>query len=172
MRWVSIFDNATRVAPNVLLRRVVLTLMSTNLTKLPPDPIRETGAPASLVWHQERRRRVRVQVHWPVYFWGGRFSEVIESVTQDLSCDGFYCLSKVPFIPGETLNCHIKMPPHQRSGQEPPRVLDCRIRVVRIEPRSSEGYFGVGCRMEEYRLVYASDTVAASDPLQSARLGS
>lgn len=132
--------------------------MSTNLTKLPPEPIRDSGAPQGVIWHQERRRRMRVRVHWPVYFWGGRLTNPLETVTRDLSSDGFSCLSRVPFLPGEILGCHIKIPEFRRQGPEQFRLLDCRVRVVWVDPVDRDGTFGIGCRLEAYRLISSGET--------------
>jgi hypothetical protein len=76
-------------------------------------------------------------------------------VTQDLSSDGFYCYSKIPFIPGEQLVCMLRIPAHllDRSGQA--AELECQVEVVRVDPVSQEGYFGIGCRIADYRLTRA-----------------
>ena len=130
--------------------------MSTNLSKLPPEPIRESGAPSGVMWNQERRRRMRVRVHWPICFWGGRLTDPIETVTRDLSSDGFSCLSRIALLPGEILRCHIKIPQYRRQGPEQLRLLDCRVRVVRVDPVDPvdrDGIFEIGCRLEAYRLI-------------------
>src|ERR1043165_3159323 len=53
----------------------------------------------------ERRRRSRIQVHWPVRFLNGETVDIVETVTRDLSSDGFYCLAKMLFVPGELKVC-------------------------------------------------------------------
>jgi PilZ domain len=100
----------------------------------------------------ERRKRTRSHVHWRVCFWGGLLTEAIETFTRDLSSDGFYCLSKVPFVPGERLACSIKIPGYQGTGSTLESELECRVQVIRTEAANVDGYFGMGCRIEDYRV--------------------
>lgn len=100
----------------------------------------------------ERRKQIRSRVHWTVCFWGGPLTSPVETITQDLSCQGFYCLSRVPFVPGELVACRIKVPTHHPERYEHHLLLECTVRVVRIEPANEEGFFGMGCQIEDYRL--------------------
>ena len=106
----------------------------------------------------ERRSRVRTQVHWPVLLFRSEPPEAVETLTQDLSSGGFYCLSRVPLIPGELLACTLKVPAHDPSGRELARQLDCRVRVIRVDPDSAEGLFGIACRIEDYHFAHAKDS--------------
>lgn len=47
----------------------------------------------------EHRRRARTQVHWPILFLitGSRGGAPIETITENLSSDGFYCLCPTPY---------------------------------------------------------------------------
>ena len=100
----------------------------------------------------ERRRRTRTPVHWTLCFWSGPLSETIETVTQDLSSDGFYCFSRIPFIPGERLICMLRIPAHRLDRSDRAAELECQVKVVRVDPVREEGYFGIGCKIEDYRL--------------------
>jgi hypothetical protein len=100
----------------------------------------------------ERRRRTRTQVHWRLYFWGGPLTEALETVTQDLSSDGFYCFSRIPFIPGEQLVCMLRIPAHRLDRSDQGAELECQVQVVRVDPVSEDGHFGIGCKIEDYRL--------------------
>ncbi len=99
----------------------------------------------------ERRRRTRVSVHWPLRFF--RSDAPIETVTHDLSSDGFYFLTRDDFAPGEALSCMLGVPTHHPNGADRMAFVDCRIRIVRVEPAAEEGLYGIGCRIEEYRLI-------------------
>ena len=55
------------------------------------------------VQRAERRKRMRIRLHWRVDLLAVRDSHGIESVTRDLSTCGFYCLSPVPLVPGERI---------------------------------------------------------------------
>ena len=116
-------------------------------------------AEVTRVGRSERRSRVRTQVHWPVLLFRAAPSEAVESVTQNLSSGGFYCLSKVPLIPGELLACTIKVPAHDPSRKEPDRQLDCRVRVVRVESDAAGGLFGIACRIEDYHFAHSADAL-------------
>jgi len=100
----------------------------------------------------ERRSRTRMRVHWRVCFWGGPLTEAVETVTRDLSSDGFYCFCKVPFVPGERLACRLRIPGFQFEAGALNVELECRVRVIRTEEANGDGSFGVGCRIEEYRV--------------------
>lgn len=100
----------------------------------------------------ERRGRVRIQVPWPVLFFRTDPPQTVESVTQNLSSQGFYCLSKVPFRVDEVVACSIRVPAHDASAREVDRQLDCIARVTRVEPEAAEGLFGIACQLEDYHL--------------------
>jgi hypothetical protein len=100
----------------------------------------------------ERRRKARTPVHWTLRFCSGPLTETIETVTQDLSSDGFYCFSRVPFIPGEQLICMLGIPAHRPDRSDRATELECQVKVVRVDPVRKEGYFGIGCKIEDYRL--------------------
>src|SRR5579885_3552880 len=52
---------------------------------------------------KERRRRSRMDLHWPVCLSRSGRTEPVRSSTQNISSDGFYCLCQEPFVTGEQL---------------------------------------------------------------------
>ena len=98
----------------------------------------------------ERRKRARLQVHWRLLIRQDA-SSVVETVTHDLSTDGFYCLSVTPFVPGEIRDCTLRVPTHDPENVSRTLQLHCRVRVVRVETLAETGLYGVGCRIENYR---------------------
>ena len=100
----------------------------------------------------ERRKRTRVRVHWPVLLFRAAVPEAVDSVTTDLSSSGFHCSTGVPFEPGESLRCTIKIPSHDPNGKHLERNLECCVRVVRVERRASGAEYGVACHIDEYRI--------------------
>jgi hypothetical protein len=98
----------------------------------------------------DRRRRVRMQVHWPVFFLRPGIAEVLETVTHNLSSDGFYCLAKSPFTPSEVTECTLGIPTHYPRDPERMLSVHCRVRVIRVEALKENGMYGVGCRIEDY----------------------
>jgi hypothetical protein len=112
------------------------------------------------VHQRERRIRVRTKVHWPVVF-RYRHGEALESVTENLSSQGFYCLSQTPIPSGEALLCWLTVPTHDPSGVKGTVMVECHVRVVRSDAPTAEGLYGIACRIEDYRL-------ACSEPLLSS----
>ena len=105
------------------------------------------------VQSSERRRRTRLRVHWLLRLHKANATEAVETVTHDLSSDGFYCLAKTSFVPGESLTCTLGVPTRHPNGAARLVSVECRARIVRVEAAPG-GLFGVACRIEEYRLLY------------------
>ena len=98
----------------------------------------------------DRRRKPRTQLHWPlILFRQQQGGDAIESVTRDLSSRGFSCHSPSPFHIGELLSCAMRIPTHDPNGKLLERILECRVRVVRVMA-DAEGGFGIGCAIEDY----------------------
>lgn len=106
---------------------------------------------------RERRRRARVQVHWPICFLRPGTTENLETVTHDLSSDGFYCLVNTAFVPGEIRECTLGVPMHQSNSGDRARPVLCRVRVIRVEALGEDGFYGVGCRIEDFRFLSAPE---------------
>jgi hypothetical protein len=100
---------------------------------------------------RDRRRRARTTVHWQVQFFRKHTLEAVESLTENLSSEGFYCHSNIPFATGELLMCTLRLPRHDAGGRGPDCRLECEIRVMRVEP--GDEFYGVACRIEEYRVI-------------------
>ena len=98
----------------------------------------------------ERRKRARNHLHWSLLLFPNQAAEAVESLTRDLSSGGFYCVTGVAFIPGERLICTLKVPTHDPNGKHLEQKLECRVRVMRVEPQGAEGTFGLACQIEDY----------------------
>lgn len=107
----------------------------------------------------ERRRRTRSQVHWPVCFFGVDSRETFETVTENLSSSGFHCFSPVPLLPGGHMVCVLRVPSHQGANHGRVSSLECRIRVVRVEPVEGRQSFGIACQIEDYRFIEANSVI-------------
>jgi len=75
-------------------------------------------------------------------------SASIESVTENISSDGFYCISPTRFVPGESFKVDVSLPGFQadHSGI----VIRCEVRVTRTEKPQVGLGFGIGCHIENY----------------------
>jgi hypothetical protein len=116
--------------------------------------VNHSGHASETTVRSDRRNRLRARVHWPVVFVRAVPAETVETMTQNLTSEGFYCLSPSSFIAGERLTCCLKLPGHDPAGRDQLLWLECRIRVARVEPPNAEGAFGVGCQIEDYRFSY------------------
>ena len=101
----------------------------------------------------ERRNRIRYSSQWRVCLWGPPLTGVVETVTRNLSSGGFHCLSRVPLPINETVSCTLRIPIHERSRTDSELQLECSVQVVRVEPVDEDGFFGLGCRIEDYRFL-------------------
>jgi hypothetical protein len=100
----------------------------------------------------DRRKRTRTRVHWPLLLMRADTPERIETVTQNLSSSGFYCLSSMPLMPGETLRCTLRVPAYDPKSEQRTISLECSALVLRAEAMP-DGLFGLACRIEDYHLV-------------------
>src|SRR6476659_6231255 len=97
---------------------------------------------------EERRKRKRVALHWPIRLFRSQTAASVESTTENLTSNGFYCVSREPFELGERLECIIAIPAGSFSSKGSAICLQCRVRVTRVE-NQSDG-FGLGCYIEDY----------------------
>ena len=86
-------------------------------------------------------------MHWLVYLFGRFGRKSVESTTENLSSEGFYCISRIKFKTGERLRCQIVMPA-ATLGLDTPLVLECHVTIRRVE--HLERCFGLGCHIEDY----------------------
>jgi len=94
---------------------------------------------------------VRTRLHWRVSLFRKHRSLAIETLTQNLSSEGFYCRSEMAFTPGERLMCTLAVPIQNRRGKEEERRLECEVRVIRVD--SSGEAYGIAFQIENYRVM-------------------
>jgi hypothetical protein len=66
-------------------------------------------------------------------------------MTEDVSCDGFYCILDRPILHHERIECELLIPGDPWASD---LVLSYRAEVVRITKDPLEPRFGVACRLE------------------------
>jgi hypothetical protein len=108
----------------------------------------------------DRRTRTRTKVRWQLALYRDQSSAAVQTETEDLSSRGFYFVSRIPFLRGESLIGRLSIPAHDPSGREHSLMLECRVRVVRAEGVGDGGLFGVGCQIDEYHLVPAESSLS------------
>ena len=99
----------------------------------------------------ERRKYKRLPLRLPVRFIGDRVSAT-SCITENISGQGFYCVSPDPFIPGDRLEVELLLPAHNAGHCEKRVRLKCQAQVVRIDPTWLGRGFGIGCRIETFAL--------------------
>jgi len=108
---------------------------------------------------EERRKRKRIALRWPIRLFRDLAAASVESTTENLTSNGFYCISKEPFQMGERLECIIAIPAGSFGYNESPVRLQCRVRVARVEDQHDG--FGLGCYIEDYDLLTGSRSTRA-----------
>ncbi len=109
----------------------------------------------------ERRKRLRVSLHLELQLFRQLESEPIDSKTENLSSEGFYCLTDVPVRQGEHLGCLIMVPSLDPRAPDATLGLHCRIRVVRVDGSVNGKPHGIGCRIEAYSIMKFDSAPAA-----------
>ena len=98
---------------------------------------------------KERRRNIRVPLHWTAHLSRAGSASRIHTTTRDINSDGFYCFVDQPLTLGERIDCVIVVPIH---GSDVGDVvyLQCLARVVRAEKIEIGPQFGLACQIEDY----------------------
>src|SRR6266567_4501250 len=100
---------------------------------------------------EERRKRKRVALHWPIRLFSSLTRTSSESTTENLTSNGFYCISREQFALGDRVDCIIAIPTGGLGDSRAPIRLQCRVRVMRVEDQRDG--FGLGCYIEDYDLL-------------------
>jgi len=101
----------------------------------------------------DRRRRPRLRLAYPIRLHQSGEEVRVEAKTEDLSCEGFFCISDRVFSPHDRLECELIIP-SDKPGQlgEQNMVLRFRAEVVRVVPQGAGGAFGVACQFADYTI--------------------
>ena len=106
---------------------------------------------------RERRSRPRLSLALPLVLTRSAQAERIETHTENVSCDSFYCISDRPLTPNEIVECELLIPGDSVSSvPEGDLWLSCHARVVRVVAREPQAGFGVACRLEDYTITRAA----------------
>jgi len=99
----------------------------------------------------ERRKYERLPLRLPARFINDRGSATC-CFTENISSEGFYCVSPDPFVPGDLLEVELLLPAHNPGRREKRVRLICQAQVVRIDSTWFGPGFGIGCRLERCTL--------------------
>jgi hypothetical protein len=100
--------------------------------------------------HPERRLQRRLALHWRLRLSCGPVGP-LETRTENLSSQGFYCILETPLVPGDVVTCDITIPSYSSSDPRSSSIA-CQAEVIRVEAVGTEWGFGVACRILDYSL--------------------
>ena len=103
----------------------------------------------------DRRSSSRVPLNWTVYLSFDNGETRFQAQTRDISSNCFYCIIKQLVKLGDRLECVIVVPAHDPRRPDDVVYLRCQVRVVRVEAAPTSAEFGLACRIEDYRVIYA-----------------
>ncbi len=117
------------------------------------DPTEQADWPISgLGAGPDRRCHPRLRLALPLVLFRPGEAGRIETKTEDISCDSFYCFSDRSFSPDDRLECELLIPGDEMSSvPEDDLFLRCQVQVVRVVAKGQLG-FGVACRLEDYTI--------------------
>jgi hypothetical protein len=89
-------------------------------------------------------------VRYAVSLWKPSDGTFTRTLTENLTCRGFFCLSEEPYLPGDELQATLEMPSlYWSGGRRGCLTLQCQVEVVRIKCRQS----GVAFRIKNYTII-------------------
>ena len=100
----------------------------------------------------DRRHRRRVRLAYQIRLLRAGDGGGTETRTENITCDGFYCRTELPYSPGEQLDCELVIPGLGNGNGYETLILRCRVEVVRSEAHGLSPGYGVGCRLLDYSL--------------------
>jgi hypothetical protein len=116
----------------------------------------------------ERRKTRRAPLRWTAYVAAPHATHPFRTEIRDISMGGLYCVVNRPVTPGERIECDIVLPTYTSLESSSTVFLRCRAHVVRVEETALPNHFGIGCTIEDYRLV----RVRADEPTPAGKAGS
>lgn len=117
----------------------------------------ELSLKAVIARRSERRSRPRAPLECTVHISRNGGRHPIASRTKNLSSRGFYCLVTEPLESGEHVECTLVIPIPKSGKPDHVLWLKCRVRVLRVEPPTSNREFGTAFLMEEYCVVHLTE---------------
>lgn len=102
----------------------------------------------------DRRRRPRLRLAYPLRLLPADRRSSIETKTEDISCEGFFCLTESTLRLRERLECELLIPANtdDLDALEETIVLHLDAEVVRVVRHSNDSLFGIGCRIADYTI--------------------
>lgn len=102
----------------------------------------------------ERRGQSRTSLRVPLLLLPYGWLRPIQTETENVSMDGFFCRTREAFVPGDRLKFLLLLP-NAVKDSEPARAtcLQGIAEVVRVVAGASGHSFSIGCRLSDYRVL-------------------
>jgi len=110
----------------------------------------------------DRRKYNRFQLRCPIVIWNPGEGTVIQSETENISCEGIYFICTDAYRHGDRLEATIQVPWRSLRPERTFLTLQCHVEVVRIEPRLP-GRFGIGCRIHSQSVILPNRVSKSQD---------
>lgn len=110
----------------------------------------------------ERRGQSRTNLRVPLFLLPTGWLRPIQTETENVSMDGFFCHTQEAFAPGDQLKFLLLLPAAIQEA-EPSRAtcLQGFAEVVRVVACASGYGFSIGCRLSGYRVLTNAELSAA-----------
>ncbi len=103
--------------------------------------------------HWERRGGRRLKLPYSIVLHRLGDTAAIQTTTENINSDGFFCVSEQPFSPYETLECEVVIPAQDLgAATEESLVLHCQAEVVRVVADGLKPGYGLACRLKDYKI--------------------
>lgn len=113
----------------------------------------------------ERRTQSRSDLRVPLFLLAPGWHAPIQTETENLSMDGFYCYAPKALAPGEHVRFLLFLPAATREPEGATTCIQGAAEVVRVATEASRTDFGIGCRVTNYRVL--SNVDIRSDEVSS-----
>jgi hypothetical protein len=101
----------------------------------------------------ERRNQPRTNLRVPLYLLPKGATVPIQTETEDLSLEGFYCYAEQYFTPGEDCQFLMLLPPATKGSLALGSIcLQGCVQIVRLTVTGDLKY-GLGCHVKSYRVL-------------------
>ena len=98
----------------------------------------------------DRRRRQRLKLPYSIVLHRIGEPTGVQTATEYISSDGFFCISEQPFSPNENVDCEVVIPSQDSTCDAESLVLRCRAEVIRVVTDGINPGYGLACRLKDY----------------------
>ena len=102
----------------------------------------------------DRRRRPRLMLAYPVRLSRVGNGSLVETKTENISCEGFFCITESFFSPREKLDCELMLTSKGDQRMDEAIILHCQAEVVRVVKHKDNSAFGLACRVADYSVEF------------------